>query len=166
MGHDGSGLEVMGMGGLVERGDMSWSEEEVSFMNHAIQIAELGRGQVRPNPLVGCVIVKDGEIIAEGWHDHLGGLHAEQMAISDAESRGISTNGATAYITLEPCNHHGRTPPCTEALLWAGITTIVVAHSDPNPTVRGNGIEYLRDRDLKLGVVCWRMRQQFRCNPF
>ena len=113
MGHAGSGLEVMGMFGLAGRGDMTWSQDDVSFMRHAIEIAESGRGQVRPNPLVGCVLVKDGEIVAEGWHDHLGGLHAEQMAIANAEQRGISTNGATAYITLEPCNHHGRTPPCT-----------------------------------------------------
>ncbi len=150
MGHAGSGLEVMGMFGLAERGDMTWSQDDVSFMRHAIEIAESGRGQVRPNPLVGCVLVKDGEIVAEGWHDHLGGLHAEQMAIANAEQRGISTNGATAYITLEPCNHHGRTPPCTEALLWAGITSIVVAHDDPNPTVRGNGIQYLRDQGFEV----------------
>jgi len=124
-------------------------------MRVALQIAERGRGQVRPNPLVGCVLVKDGEVVAQGWHDHLGGLHAEQMAIADAEKRGISTNGTTAYVTLEPCNHHGRTPPCTEALLWAGITSVVVAHADPNPTVRGNGIEYLRREGfaVKCGLL-------------
>ena len=134
---------------------MAWSEAEVGFMRVALQIAERGRGQVRPNPLVGCVLVKDGEVVAQGWHDHLGGLHAEQMAIADAEKRGISTNGTTAYVTLEPCNHHGRTPPCTEALLWAGITSVVVAHADPNPTVRGNGIEYLRREGfaVKCGLL-------------
>ena len=144
MGHSGSRLEVMGMTGLAESGEMTWSEAEVGFMRQALKIAERGRGQVKPNPLVGCVLVKDGDVVAQGWHDHLGGLHAEQMAIADAEKRGISTNGTTAYVTLEPCNHHGRTPPCTEALLWAGITSVVVAHTDPNPTVRGNGCEYLR----------------------
>ena len=72
-------------------------------MRRAIELAENGRFSVRPNPLVGCVLVRDGEIIAEGWHDHLGGLHAEQMAIADAESRGVETQGSIAYVTLEPC---------------------------------------------------------------
>ena len=90
---------------------MAWSDAEHEYMRRAIEVAEKGRGQVRPNPLVGCVLVKDGKVIAEGWHDHLGGLHAEQMAIHDAEEKGHNTNGATAYVTLEPCNHFGRTPP-------------------------------------------------------
>ncbi len=80
-------------------------------MRRAIDLAERGRHQVMPNPLVGCVLVRDGQIVAEGWHDHVGGLHAEQMAIADAESRGVATQGTTAYVTLEPCNHFGRTPP-------------------------------------------------------
>ena len=75
-------------------------EEDEAFMQRALDVAERGRGRVAPNPLVGCVLVKEGEIIAEGWHDHLGGLHAEQMAIHDAESKGKSPNGATAYVTL------------------------------------------------------------------
>ena len=106
-------------------------------MRRAIEIAYRGKGSVHPNPLVGCVLVRDGEIIAEGWHGHLGGLHAEQAAIADAEERGVSTSGCTAYVTLEPCNHHGRTPPCTEALLWAGVEKVVIGALDPNPTVRG-----------------------------
>ena len=84
--------------------------EAEQYMRRAIELAEKGRHRVMPNPLVGCVLVRDEEIVAEGWHDHLGGLHAEQMAIADAESKGISTRGATAYVTLEPCNHFGRTP--------------------------------------------------------
>jgi len=120
-----------------------WSDQEHGFMQRALKVAERGRGRVSPNPLVGCVLVKDGNVIAEGWHDHLGGLHAEQMAIHDAEKNGFSSNGATAYVTLEPCNHFGRTPPCTEALMWAGIKEVIVAHLDPNPTVRGAGIEVL-----------------------
>lgn len=119
-------------------------------MSRALEVAEKGRGQVRPNPLVGCVLVKDGIVIAEGWHDHLGGLHAEQMAIHDAEEKGHSTNGATAYITLEPCNHFGRTPPCTEALLWAGISEVIIAHGDPNPLVRGNGVSVLEEAGIKV----------------
>ena len=117
-------------------------------MRRAIEVAENGRGKVRPNPLVGCVLVKDGEVIAEGWHDHLGGLHAEQMAIHDAEEKGHNTNGAVAYVTLEPCNHVGRTPPCTEALLWAGISKVIVAHGDPNPLVRGNGVSVLEEAGI------------------
>ena len=117
-------------------------------MRRAIEVAENGRGKVRPNPLVGCVLVKDGEVIAEGWHDHLCGLHAEQMAIHDAEEKGHNTNGAVAYVTLEPCNHFGRTPPCTEALLWAGISKVIVAHGDPNPLVRGNGVSVLEEAGI------------------
>ena len=86
----------------------SWTADQKGFMQRALKVAERGRGKVSPNPLVGCVLVKDGQIIAEGWHDHLGGLHAEQMAIHDAEENGYSPNGATAYVTLEPCNHFGR----------------------------------------------------------
>ena len=125
-----------------------WTADEVAFMKRAIEVAERGIGRVSPNPLVGCVLVKDGQIIAEGWHDHLGGLHAEQMAIHDAESNGFSPNGATAYVTLEPCNHFGRTPPCTEALMWAGIKEVIVAHPDPNPTVRGSGFQALEDAGI------------------
>lgn len=152
------------MSGLTESDVMDWSQDDEAFMRQALLVAEKGRGQVRPNPLVGCVLVRDGKVIAEGWHDHLGGLHAEQMAISDAERRGISTNGSTAYVTLEPCNHHGRTPPCTEALLWAGITDVIVAHSDPNPTVRGNGIEYLRGEgfSVKCGLLEDKAAQQMQ----
>ena len=123
---------------------------EEDFMRRAIEIAENGRGKVQPNPLVGCVLVRDGEVIAEGWHDNIGGFHAEQAAIADAEERGIATSGSTAYVTLEPCNHHGRTPPCTEALLWAGIDRVVIGALDPNPTVRGGGMSALMDQGVKV----------------
>jgi diaminohydroxyphosphoribosylaminopyrimidine deaminase/5-amino-6-(5-phosphoribosylamino)uracil reductase len=125
------------------------------FMQYAINIANKGKFRVMPNPLVGCVLVKNKEVIAEGWHDHIGGLHAEQMAIADAEARGVSLQGATAYITLEPCNHFGRTPPCTESLLWAGIKKVVIGALDPNPTVRGGGLEVLQNEgfDFKSGIL-------------
>ncbi len=131
-------------------------------MEHALLVAERGRGKVSPNPLVGCVLVKDGAVIAEGWHDHLGGLHAEQMAIHDAEEKGRSPNGATAYVTLEPCNHFGRTPPCTEALMWAGIKEVVIAHRDPNPTVRGNGCHVLESAGIptRAGLLETEAREQ------
>jgi len=129
---------------------MTWSATQREHMRRALDVAEKGRGNVRPNPLVGCVLVKEGVVIAEGWHDHLGGLHAEQMAIHDAEEKGHNTNGAVAYVTLEPCNHFGRTPPCTEALLWAGVSKVVIAHGDPNPMVRGNGITVLESAGISV----------------
>ncbi len=133
---------------------MDWAETDVVFMQRALEVAERGRGKVSPNPLVGCILVKDNEIISEGWHDHLGGLHAEQMAIANAEKNGKNTNGSIAYITLEPCNHYGRTPPCTEALLWAGISEVVIAHIDPNPTVKGGGIQALKDAKIVVRLGC------------
>ena len=140
--------------------------DEESHMMRAIELAEEGRHRVMPNPMVGCVLVKNGKIVAEGWHDHIGGLHAEQMAIADAESRGVSTQGATAYVTLEPCNHFGRTPPCTEALLWAGVSKVVIGALDPNPTVRGGGVEALRKGgiDVEIGLLgdkCSSQMEQF-----
>ena len=139
-----------------------WSEFERGCMEQALKIAKQGEGQVSPNPLVGCVLARDGKIIAEGWHDHLGDLHAEQAAIADAEARGVATQGATAFVTLEPCNHHGRTPPCTEALLWAGIKRVVIAAEDINPTVRGGGIDYLRKAGIQVsqGLLEAKAREQ------
>ena len=135
-------------------------------MRRAIELAERGRHRVMPNPLVGCVLVRDGEVLAEGWHDHIGGLHAEQMAIADAESKGVPTQGTTAYVTLEPCNHFGRTPPCTESLLWAGVERVVIGALDPNPTVRGDGADTLRGSGMEVttGVLeeeCERQMEEF-----
>jgi len=139
-------------------------ESDEEFMQHALSLAERGRGRVMPNPLVGCVLVKNGRVIAEGWHDRIGGLHAEQAAIADAETRGISPQGSTAYITLEPCNHFGRTPPCTEALLWAGVTHVVIGANDPNPTVRGGGSDALRQAGIEVeeGILADECRKQMR----
>ena len=135
-------------------------------MRRAIELAERGRHRVMPNPLVGCVLVRDGEVVAEGWHDHIGGLHAEQMAIADAESNGVKTQGTTAYVTLEPCNHFGRTPPCTESLLWAGVEKVVIGAMDPNPTVRGDGATMLMENGVEviqglLGEVCEEQMGEF-----
>ena len=143
-----------------------WTKEDEAFMQHALDVAERGRGRVAPNPLVGCVLVKEGEIIAEGWHDHLGGLHAEQMVIHDAEAKGKSPNGATAYVTLEPCNHYGRTPPCTEALLWSGVQHVIVAHPDPNPTVRGKGFQVLRDAGITVESGLLEQQAAEQMKPF
>ena len=130
--------------------DTEWSEFDVACMRRALEVAEHGRGQVSPNPPVGCVLARNGDIIAVGWHDHLGGLHAEQAAIANAERLGVTTEGCTAYVTLEPCNHFGRTPPCTQALLWAGVQEVIVATRDPNPTVRGEGIQVLLDAGITV----------------
>ncbi len=142
----------------------AWSDADRMFMEHALLVAERGRGKVSPNPLVGCVLVKDGVVIAEGWHDHLGGLHAEQMAIHDAEEKGHSPNGSTAYVTLEPCNHFGRTPPCTEALMWAGVREVIIAAHDPNPTVRGNGCSVLEEAGIptRVGLLKDEANEQMR----
>lgn len=143
---------------------VDWTDSDRVFMEHALLVAERGRGKVSPNPLVGCVLVKDGAVIAEGWHDHLGGLHAEQMAIHDAEEKGHSPNGATAYVTLEPCNHFGRTPPCTEALMWAGVSEVIIAHHDPNPTVRGDGCRALEEAGIptRVGLMEAEAHEQMR----
>ena len=133
-------------------------------MRHALSLGARGGSKVMPNPQVGCILVRDGEVIAEGWHDHIGGLHAEQMAIADAESRGVATQGCTAYVTLEPCNHFGRTPPCTEALLWAGVSKVVIGAMDPNPTVRGGGAETLRGNgvEVECGILESDCEEQMR----
>ena len=107
--------------------------DDTAFMRRALDLAERGLFTTTPNPRVGCVLVRDGRIIGEGFHERAGGMHAEVAALRDARARGESTQGATAYVTLEPCNHTGRTGPCTEALLDAGIARVVAAMADPNP---------------------------------
>ena len=111
------------------------------WMGRALQLAERGLYTTDPNPRVGCVLVKDDEIVGEGWHYRAGLPHAEIMALANA---GKNARGATAYVTLEPCCHHGRTPPCSDSLIDAGVVRVVVAMQDPNPLVAGNGLEQLR----------------------
>ena len=113
---------------------------DAAFMAHALQLARRGLFTTDPNPRVGCVIVKDGRIVGEGWHQRAGGAHAEIHALNAA---GQQARGATAYVTLEPCCHHGRTPPCTAALIQAGIVRVVAAMPDPNPLVAGQGVAAL-----------------------
>ncbi len=116
-------------------------------MRRALELAERGWGRVSPNPLVGCVLVRDGQVVGEGWHEGPGSEHAEAMALRVA---GPSAAGATAVVTLEPCNHHGRTPPCAPALIAAGVEAVVVAARDPNPIVDGAGVRALRDAGLAV----------------
>lgn len=123
---------------------MAHNEADIEYMRRAIELAQRGTGFVNPNPLVGAVLVRDGEIIAEGWHARCGGLHAERSALSNCRARNISPEGATLYVTLEPCCHTGKQPPCTEAVIEAGIARVVVGSADPNPLVAGRGCKQLR----------------------
>lgn len=111
------------------------------WMARALALAAHGGAATRPNPQVGCVLVHDGEVVGEGWHARAGGPHAERVALQQA---GAAATGSTAYVTLEPCSHHGRTPPCADALIEAGIVRVVVAMEDPNPLVAGAGMARLR----------------------
>ncbi|HSJ09511.1 MAG TPA: bifunctional diaminohydroxyphosphoribosylaminopyrimidine deaminase/5-amino-6-(5-phosphoribosylamino)uracil reductase RibD, partial [Longimicrobiales bacterium] len=115
-------------------------------MRHALALAGRARGMTRPNPLVGAVVVRDGAVLGTGWHQRLGGPHAEVNALDEA---GESARGATLYVTLEPCTHHGRTPPCTDAIIAAGISEVVIATRDPNPRARG-GADVLRDAGIRV----------------
>jgi diaminohydroxyphosphoribosylaminopyrimidine deaminase / 5-amino-6-(5-phosphoribosylamino)uracil reductase len=116
-----------------------------AHLKRALELAEGGRGRVSPNPLVGATIVRDGETIGEGFHAELGGLHAERAALEDCRRRGEDPAGATMYVTLEPCAHQGRQPPCTEAILEAGIARVVIASEDPSEKASGRGPGILRD---------------------
>src|SRR5947208_11388259 len=119
-------------------------------MRRALDLAARGLNTTTPNPRVGCVIVRDGRVIGEGWHERAGEAHAEVRALADVRARGESARGATIYVTLEPCNHTGRTPPCTDALLAAGIARAVIAMRDPNP-VAGRGAEPLAAACVPVG---------------
>ena len=121
--------------------------DEIAYMHHAILLARQGCGWVNPNPMVGAVIVKDGKIIGQGYHQKYGELHAERNALAGCQT---SATGATLYVTLEPCCHHGRTPPCTEAIIESGISRVVVGSSDPNPLVAGKGIDILRSHGIEV----------------
>ena len=116
-------------------------------MSHALQLAALGLETTHPNPRVGCVLAKNGEIIASGWHRKAGGAHAEIFAL---EKAGPAARGATAYVTLEPCSHRGRTGACTEALIEAGVDRVVCAVRDDNPRVNGNGVSRLEAAGIRV----------------
>ncbi len=121
-----------------------------THLRRALELAEGGRGRVSPNPLVGAVIVRDGEAIGEGYHAELGGLHAERAALEDCRRRGEDPAGATMYVSLEPCAHYGRQPPCTEAILEAGIGRVVIGCDDPSEKASGRGPGVLRDGGVEV----------------
>ena len=121
------------------------TDTDVTHLLRAIALAEGGRGRVSPNPLVGAVVVQDGKVIGEGFHGAYGGPHAEREALADCSA---DPRGATMYVSLEPCCHHGRTPPCTDAILEAGIARVVVASDDPTEKASGRGLGILRDEGI------------------
>ncbi|HEY5943788.1 MAG TPA: bifunctional diaminohydroxyphosphoribosylaminopyrimidine deaminase/5-amino-6-(5-phosphoribosylamino)uracil reductase RibD [Solirubrobacterales bacterium] len=130
--------------------DDQLTAKDRAHLKRALELAERGRGQVSPNPLVGAVIVRDGSVIGEGFHAELGGLHAERAALADCRERGEDPEGATMYVTLEPCAHQGRQPPCVEAILEAGIGRVVIASDDPSEKTAGKGPEILREGGVEV----------------
>ena len=120
------------------------------FMKRALSLASLGLKRTSPNPLVGCVIVKNNIIIGEGWHHEYVKSHAEIEALNDAKSHNHDVRGSTVYVTLEPCSHYGKTPPCANRLVQEGISEVVIAMRDPNPKVDGKGIKILREAGIKV----------------
>lgn len=139
-------------------------ESDEFFMQQAISMAKKGMFSTSPNPRVGCVIVQEGKIIARGFHAFCGEPHAEVLAIAEADARKFPLKGATVYVTLEPCNHQGRMPPCTEALIVAGVKNIVIGSIDPDPRVNGNGIERLRQSGMEVRIGI-RQEECDRLNP-
>jgi diaminohydroxyphosphoribosylaminopyrimidine deaminase/5-amino-6-(5-phosphoribosylamino)uracil reductase len=125
-----------------------FTRADAEFMARAIRLAERGLYTTDPNPRVGCVLVRDGRIVGEGWHRKAGGPHAEVEALRAA---GEAARGATAYVSLEPCCHHGKTPPCTEALIAAGVVRVIAAMRDPNPRVAGAGLRRLAEAGIETG---------------
>jgi diaminohydroxyphosphoribosylaminopyrimidine deaminase / 5-amino-6-(5-phosphoribosylamino)uracil reductase len=140
-----------------------------AHLRRALELAEHGRGRVSPNPLVGAVVVRDGRVIGEGFHAELGDLHAERAALADCRERGENPAGATMYVTLEPCAHEGRQPPCVEAILEAGIGRVVIASDDPSEKAAGRGPGILRDGGVEVtfatgaeATAARRLNQPFR----
>jgi diaminohydroxyphosphoribosylaminopyrimidine deaminase / 5-amino-6-(5-phosphoribosylamino)uracil reductase len=147
----------------------SQSTTDSDFLQRALTLAEGGRGRVSPNPLVGAVVVRDGQIIGEGLHAELGNLHAERAALADCRRRGEDPAGATMYVTLEPCAHQGRQPPCVEAILETGIGRVVIASDDPGEKAAGRGPGILRDGGVEVAfasgaeaTAARRLNQPFR----
>lgn len=128
-----------------------FTQQDIKFMKRAISLAKRGIGYVNPNPPVGAVVVKDGMIVSEGYHEQYGGFHAERNAILSARKRGVDLLATTMYVTLEPCDHYGKTPPCTDLIIETGIKRVIIACRDPNP-ISGDGISKLRRAGVEVAV--------------
>jgi diaminohydroxyphosphoribosylaminopyrimidine deaminase / 5-amino-6-(5-phosphoribosylamino)uracil reductase len=129
------------------------TDQDRVHLRRALELAERGRGRVSPNPMVGAVLVRGDDVIGEGDHAELGGVHAEVAALEECRSRGADPAGATMYVTLEPCAHHGRQPPCTDALVSAGVARVVVASDDPSEKASGRGPGMLRDEGIAVELA-------------
>jgi diaminohydroxyphosphoribosylaminopyrimidine deaminase/5-amino-6-(5-phosphoribosylamino)uracil reductase len=129
------------------------TEQDRLHLKRALELAERGRGRVSPNPLVGAVLVKDGEVIGEGFHGRYGGPHAEVAALDDCRARGADPAGATMYVTLEPCAHHGKQAPCADAIVEAGVRRVVIASDDPSEKASGRGPGVLRDEGVDVAIA-------------
>jgi diaminohydroxyphosphoribosylaminopyrimidine deaminase/5-amino-6-(5-phosphoribosylamino)uracil reductase len=157
------GVAYGAAGGIINRMPSRWTAEDASHMAGALELAARGRGRVEPNPMVGCVLVKGGRVIARGFHRRFGGPHAEAEALRAA---GRAAAGATAYVTLEPCAHFGKTPPCADALIAAGVRRVVAAMADPNPLVAGQGLRRLRRAGLRVETGLMRAEAEALNRPF
>lgn len=135
----------------VGEGDLG--EDDLRYLERCLDLAERGGFGVAPNPMVGCVVVKDDVVLGEGWHARVGGPHAEVEALRAARDAGHDVANTTVYVSLEPCAHHGRTPPCAEALVDAGVSRVVALHGDPNPSVAGGGFGRLRAAGIEVAFL-------------
>jgi diaminohydroxyphosphoribosylaminopyrimidine deaminase / 5-amino-6-(5-phosphoribosylamino)uracil reductase len=134
---------------MIEMHAQARLKSDTGFLEQALELAERGRGTTHPNPVVGAVVVRDGEVVGEGWHERKGGAHGEVVALEAAAER---ARGATLYVTMEPCTHHGDTPPCTTTVLEAGVAQVVAGALDPNPKA-GGGLDELRAAGVEVDLV-------------
>ena len=142
------------------------SDQDVKYMQTALRLAKRGIGSVEPNPAVGCIIVKANQIIGKGWHKKFGGPHAEINALEDCRTAGVSPQGATMYVTLEPCCHHAKTPPCTDAIIASRLAKVVVATIDPSGHANGRGVEQLRNAGIQVATGICEMQARLLNAPF
>jgi len=141
-------------------------EHDQEYMQMALKLAQRGIGSVEPNPAVGCVIAKGNQIIGKGWHRKFGAPHAEINALEDCKTIGVNPNGATMYVTLEPCCHHGKTPPCTDAIIKASPARVVVATIDPSAHANGRGLAMLKDAGIKIDLGLYANQARLLNAPF
>ena len=142
------------------------SDQDVKYMQAALRLAKRGIGSVEPNPAVGCIIVKANQIVGKGWHKKFGGPHAEINALEDCKTLGVNPHGATMYVTLEPCCHQAKTPPCTDAIVASRLAKVVVATIDPSEHANGRGVEQLRNAGIQVATGVCEMQARLLNAPF